>query len=140
MMKEIEERARIEESKRAEAEVEITKIQEKMKELESECVRRLGTAHKEGMEEGLKKGKELGREGAMGEVAAQFKLVYNSRFRHGWKSTLSKTEQPESSDLFLHTSTPLPYPDVGLKNFDNEEEEEEEEEEGAERREEEGRK
>jgi hypothetical protein len=107
-----------------------------MKELESECVRRLGTAHKEGMEEGLKKGKELGREGAMGEVAAQFKLVYNSRFRHGWKSTLSKTEQPESSDLFLHTSTPLPYPDVGLKNFDNEEEEEE----GAERREEEGRK
>jgi hypothetical protein len=28
---------------------------------------------KKGMEEGLKKGKELGREGAMGEVAAQFK-------------------------------------------------------------------
>uniref|UniRef100_A0A2N9GWQ8 Uncharacterized protein n=1 Tax=Fagus sylvatica TaxID=28930 RepID=A0A2N9GWQ8_FAGSY len=133
MMKEIEERARIEESKRAKAKAEITKIEEKMKELESECVRRLGTAHKEGMEEGLKKGKELGREGAMGEVAAQFKLVYNSRFRHGWKSTLSKTEQPESSDLFLHTSTPLPYPDAGLKNSDDEEEEEEEEEE-AERR------
>jgi multidrug efflux pump subunit AcrB len=94
-MKEAEERARTEETKRAEAEAEITKIQEKMKELESECVRRLGIAHKEGMEEGLKKGKELGKEGAMGEVATQFKLVYNSGFRHGWKSALSKTEQPE---------------------------------------------
>jgi hypothetical protein len=128
MMKEIEERARIEESKQAEAEVEIAKIQEKMKELESECVFRLGTAHKEGMEEGLKKGKELGREGAMDEVATQFKLVYNSGFRHGWKSALSKTEQPETSDLFLRTNTPLPYPDAGLKNSDDEGDEEDEEE------------
>jgi hypothetical protein len=37
-----------------------------MKELEAECISRLGNAHKEGMEEGLKKGKELGKEGAMG--------------------------------------------------------------------------
>uniref|UniRef100_A0A2N9IYU3 Uncharacterized protein n=1 Tax=Fagus sylvatica TaxID=28930 RepID=A0A2N9IYU3_FAGSY len=66
LMKEAEERARTEETKRAQAEAEIAKIQEKMKELEAECISRLGNAHKEGMEEGLKKGKELGKEGAMG--------------------------------------------------------------------------
>ena len=130
MLKEADEKVWTEESKRAEAEAEIAKLQEKMKELESECVSRLGNAHKEGMEEGLNKGKELGKEGAMGEVAAQFKLVYNSGFRHGWKSALSKTEQPESSNLFLRTSTPLPYPDAGLKNSDDKGGEEEEEEEG----------
>ena len=85
LMKEAEERARTEETKRAQAEAEVTKIQKKMKELEAECISWLGNAHKEGMEEGLKKGKELGKEGAMGEVTAQFKLVYNSGFRHGWK-------------------------------------------------------
>ena len=144
IMKETEERARTKETKRAKAETEVAEIQEKMKELESECVRRLGNAHKEGMEEGLKKGKELGREGAMDEVATQFKLVYNSGFRHGWKSALSKTEQPETSDLFLRTNTPLPYPNAGLKNSDDEgdEEDKEEGEEGAEEEglEEEGRK
>ena len=70
----------------------------------------------------------------MGEVATQFTLVYNSGFRHGWKSALSKTEQPETSDLFLRTSTLLPYPDAGLKNSDDkgdEGEEEEEEKEGG---------
>jgi hypothetical protein len=131
-MKEAEERARTEETKRVEVEAEIAKIQGKMKELESECVRRLGIAHKEGMDEGLKKGKELGKEGAMGEVTAQFKMVYNSGFRHGWKSALSKTEQPETSDLFLRTNTPLPYPDAGLKNSDDEGDEKDEEAEGEE--------
>jgi hypothetical protein len=143
VMKEAEERARAEETKRAKAEAEIAKLREKMKELESECVRRLGDAHKEGMEEGLTKGeelgltkgKELGREGAMGEVTAQFKMVYNSGFRHGWKLALSKTEQPEVSELFLRANTPLPYPDAGLKNSNDEgdeEDEEGEEEEGEE--------
>jgi hypothetical protein len=135
IMKEVEERARTEESKRAEAEAKVAKIQEKMKELESECVRRLGNAHKEGMEEGLKKGKELGREGAMDEVATQFKMVYNSGFRHGWKSALNKTEQPETSVLFLRTNTPLPYPDIELKNSDDEGDEEDEEDEVEEGRE-----
>ena len=141
MLKEANEKVRTEESKRAEAEAEIAKLQEKMKKLEAECISRLGNAHKEGMDEGLKKGKELGKEGAMGEVTAQFKLVYNSGFRHGWKSALSKTDQPETSDLFLRTNTSLPYPDAGLKNSDDEgdEGEEEEEEEGGAQEEEEGK-
>jgi hypothetical protein len=145
LLKETEERVRTEETKRAKAEAEVAEIKEKMKELQSECVLRLGNAHKEGMEEGLKKGKELGREEAMDEVATQFKLVYNSGFRHGWKSALNKTEQPETSNLFLRTNTPLPYPDAGLKNSDDEGDEEDEEEgekgeEGEERQEEEERK
>uniref|UniRef100_A0A2N9HFB0 Uncharacterized protein n=1 Tax=Fagus sylvatica TaxID=28930 RepID=A0A2N9HFB0_FAGSY len=145
LLKETEERVRTEETKRAKAEAEVAEIKEKMKELQSECVLWLGNAHKVGMEEGLKKGKELGREEAMDEVTTQFKLVYNSGFRHGWKSALNKTEQPETSNLFLHTNTPLPYPDAGLKNSDDEGDEEDEEEgekgeEGEERQEEEERK
>jgi hypothetical protein len=135
IMKGAEERARVEETRRVEAEAEIVKLQEQVKKLESECVNRLGLAHQEGMEEGLVKGeelgllkgKELGREGAMGEVTAQFKMVYNTGFRHGWKSALSKTGQPEMSELFLRTNTPLPYPNAGLRNSDDEGDEEDEE-------------
>uniref|UniRef100_A0A2N9ERS7 Uncharacterized protein n=1 Tax=Fagus sylvatica TaxID=28930 RepID=A0A2N9ERS7_FAGSY len=144
IMKGAEERARVEETRRVEAEAEIVKLQEQVKRLESECVNRLGLAHQEGMEEGLVKGeelgllkgKELGREGAMGEVTAQFKMVYNTGFRHGWKSALSKTGQPEMSELFLRTNTPLPYPNAGLRNSDDEGDEEDEE--GEEEEEEEG--
>uniref|UniRef100_A0A2N9EWM0 Uncharacterized protein n=1 Tax=Fagus sylvatica TaxID=28930 RepID=A0A2N9EWM0_FAGSY len=136
IMKETEERVRIEETKRAQAEAEVAEMQEKMKELQSECVLSLGNAHKEGMEEGLKKGKELGREGAMDEVKAQFKMVYNNGFRHGWKSALNKTEQLEMSDLFLRANTPLPYPDAGLKDSDDKGEEEDEEQEGEQEKEE----
>uniref|UniRef100_A0A2N9FK01 Uncharacterized protein n=1 Tax=Fagus sylvatica TaxID=28930 RepID=A0A2N9FK01_FAGSY len=85
LMKEAEERARAEETKRSEAEAEVARLQERVRELESECISRLNKAHQEGMregeqkgmEEGLQKGKALGREGAMGEVATQFQLVYN---------------------------------------------------------------
>jgi hypothetical protein len=137
-MKEAEERARTEEDKRVKVEAEIIEIQEKMKKLQSECVISISEAHREGMEEGLAKGKDLGKEGALGEVATQFKMVYNSGFRHGWKSALSKTEQPEASDRYLRANSPIPYPNAGLKNSDDEandeddegEEEEEEEEEG----------
>jgi hypothetical protein len=73
-------------------------------------------------------GKELGKEGAMDEVKTQFQMVYNSGFRHGWKSALNKTEQPETSDLFLRTNTPLPYPEAGLKDSRDEADEEEDEE------------
>jgi hypothetical protein len=148
LMKEAEERAQTEETKRAQAEAEIAKIQEKMKELEAECVSRLGRSYEEGMGEGLikgeelglKKGKELGKEEAMEEVKTHLQKVYNSGFRHGWKSALIKTEQPEVSELFLRANTPLPYPDAGLKNSDDEEdegeeEEEEEEKEGKEKKE-----
>jgi hypothetical protein len=132
IMKEVEERARTEEGKRIQMEAELIGMQEKMKKLESECLLSIGKAHQERMEEGMAKGKELGKEGAMDEVKAQFQMVYNSGFRHGWKSALSKTEQPETSDLFLHANTPLPYPQAGLKNFDDEAEEEDAEEEGEE--------
>jgi hypothetical protein len=104
-------------------EAELTGMREKMKKLESECVLSISKAHKEGLE----KGKDLGKEGAMGEVATQFKMVYNSGFRNGWKSALSKTEQPETSDLYLRAKTPLPYPDAGLNNSDDEAEDEDDE-------------
>uniref|UniRef100_A0A2N9HBG6 Uncharacterized protein n=1 Tax=Fagus sylvatica TaxID=28930 RepID=A0A2N9HBG6_FAGSY len=53
IMKGAEERARVEETRRIEAEAEIVKLQEQVKKLESKCVNRLGLAHQEGMEEGL---------------------------------------------------------------------------------------
>jgi hypothetical protein len=56
-------------------------------------------------------------------------MVYNSGFKHGWKSALSKTEQPETSDLFLHANTPIPYPEAGLKDFRDEADEEDNEDE-----------
>ena len=133
-MKEAEERARTEAAKRAKVEAEIIEIQEKMKKLGSECVLSISKAHKKGMEDGLKKGKDLGKEGSMGEVTTQFKMVYNSGFRHGWKSALSKTEQPETSDLYLRPNTPLPYPDTGLKNSDDEADDEDEEGEEGEKK------
>uniref|UniRef100_A0A2N9HQU1 Uncharacterized protein n=1 Tax=Fagus sylvatica TaxID=28930 RepID=A0A2N9HQU1_FAGSY len=143
---EAEERARAEGTKRSEAEAEVVRLHERVGKLESECISRLNKAHQEGrregeekgMEEGLQKGKALGREGAMGEVATQFQLVYNSGFRLGWKSALYKTEHPETSELFLRTGTPLPFPDAGLQESDDEGseevgvDEEEEEEEGEE--------
>jgi flagellar biosynthesis/type III secretory pathway protein FliH len=96
LMKEAEERAQTEETKRAQAEAEMAKIQEKMKELEAECVSRFGRSYEEDMGEGLmkgeelglKKGKELGKEEAMEEVKTHLQKVYNSGFRHGWKSAL----------------------------------------------------
>uniref|UniRef100_A0A2N9GIS9 Uncharacterized protein n=1 Tax=Fagus sylvatica TaxID=28930 RepID=A0A2N9GIS9_FAGSY len=127
IMKEAEGRARTEEEKRIQMEAELTGMREKMKKLESECVLLISKAHKEGMEEGLEKGKDLGKEGAMGEVATQFKMVYNSGFRNGWKSALSKTKQPETPDLYLRAKTPLPYPDAGLNNSDDEAEDEDDE-------------
>ncbi len=64
----------------------------------------------------------------MGEVRAQLQGVFNRGFRDGWKSTLRKAEVPDSSDLFLRDSTPLPYPEAGLKDLDDEDEEEDEDE------------
>ena len=125
IMKETKEQVQTEETKRAKAEAEIAEIREKMRKLESECILSIRKAQ----EEGMAKGKKLGKEGAMEEVKAQFQMVYNSGFRHGWKSALSKTEQPETSDLCLCANTPLPYPKAGLKNSDDEVDEEEEEEE-----------
>uniref|UniRef100_A0A2N9GAH3 Uncharacterized protein n=1 Tax=Fagus sylvatica TaxID=28930 RepID=A0A2N9GAH3_FAGSY len=60
LMKEAEERARAEETKRSEAEAEVARLQERVRELESECISRLNKAHQEGMREGEQKGMEEG--------------------------------------------------------------------------------
>uniref|UniRef100_A0A2N9EJV1 Uncharacterized protein n=1 Tax=Fagus sylvatica TaxID=28930 RepID=A0A2N9EJV1_FAGSY len=138
IMKEAEERARIEETRRAEAETIMKGAEERARVEETRRVE--AEAEIDWLKEkswDYLRGKELGREGAMGEVTAQFKMVYNTGFRHGWKSALSKTGQPEMSELFLRTNTPLPYPNAGLRNSDDEGDEEDEEGEEEEEEEEE---
>ena len=66
----------------------------------------------------------------MDEARTQFWMVYNSGFKQGWKSALNKTEQPELSELFLCSNTPIPYPEEGLKDSDDEAEEEDKEDDG----------
>jgi hypothetical protein len=126
LMKEAEERARVEVENREKIEVELTELKEKVRKLESECIASIGKAREEGKEERIAKGKILGQEAAMDEARTQFRIVYNIGFRQGWKSALNKTGQPESSDLFLLLNTPIPYPEEGLKDSDDEAEEEEE--------------
>jgi hypothetical protein len=128
LMKEAEERARAEVENRKRAEVELTKLKEKVRKLESECLASLGKAREEGKEEGKAEGKILGHESAMEEARTQFRMVYNIGFRRGWKSALTKTEQLETSELFLRSNTPIPYPEEGLKDSDNEAQEKEGEE------------
>jgi hypothetical protein len=65
----------------------------------------------------------------MEEAKTQFQMVFNSGFRQGWKSALTKTEQPETSELFLRSNTPIPYPEEGLRNSEDEAEREEGDEE-----------
>jgi flagellar biosynthesis/type III secretory pathway protein FliH len=102
-MEEAEEQARTEAAKRTQMERKMAEMQEKMRQLESECIQSIGKAREEGKEEGMAEGKELGKEGAMDEVKTQFQMVYNSGFRHGWKSALNKTKQPKT---LTFSSTP----------------------------------
>ncbi len=129
LMKEAEERARTEEEKRKKIEVELTEQKERVRKLESECIASIEQARISGIEEGKVEGKKLGYERAMEEARTQFRMVYNIGFRRGWKSSLTKTEQPETSELFLRSNTPIPFPEEGLKDSDNEAQEEGEEEE-----------
>uniref|UniRef100_A0A2N9IY06 Uncharacterized protein n=1 Tax=Fagus sylvatica TaxID=28930 RepID=A0A2N9IY06_FAGSY len=115
-MKEAKERARAKAEHRAKMEAEFTQLQEKVRTLKAECIQSIGKAREEGKQE------------VMGEVRAQLQGVFNRGFRDGWKSTLRKAEVPDSSDLFLRNSTPLPYPEAGLKDLDDEDEEEDEDE------------
>ena len=59
-------------------------------------------------------------------MRAQLQEVFNGGFRDGWKSTLRKADIPSSSDLYFRSNTPLPYPQAGLKESDDENEEDEE--------------
>ena len=139
LMKEAEERARTEVEKRKKVEVELTKQKGRVRKLESECIASIERARIEGIEEGKAEGKKLGHEGAMEEARTQFRMVYNTGFRRGWKSTLTKTEQPETSELFLRSNTLILYPEEGLRNSEDEVEGEEEEEEEDDEEGEEGR-
>jgi hypothetical protein len=71
------------------------------------------------------KAREEGKQEVIGEVKAQLQGVFNGGFRDGWKLALIKADVPESSDLYLRISTPLPYPEAGLKDSDDEDEEDE---------------
>ena len=93
-------------------EVEVTQLQEKVRNLEVECIQSIG------------KDREEGKQEVMGEMRAQLQGVFNPGFRDGWKSALRKADVPDSSDLFLRDSTPLPYPEAGLKDSNNEDEDE----------------
>uniref|UniRef100_A0A2N9FSF6 Uncharacterized protein n=1 Tax=Fagus sylvatica TaxID=28930 RepID=A0A2N9FSF6_FAGSY len=128
LMKEAETLARAEAESRKKAEAELTELREKVRKLESECLASIEKAIEDGKVQGRVEGKKLGYEGAMEEAKTQFRMVYNTDFRKGWKSALTKIEQPETSELFLRSNTPIPYPEEGLQDSGNEAPEEEEEE------------
>jgi hypothetical protein len=112
--------ARAEEESRKKAEAELTVLREKVMKLESECIASIEKAIEDGKVLGRVEGKKLGYEGAMEEARTQFRMVFNTGFRKGWKSALTKTEQPETSELFLRSNTPIPYPEEGLQDSGNE--------------------
>uniref|UniRef100_A0A2N9IJ43 Uncharacterized protein n=1 Tax=Fagus sylvatica TaxID=28930 RepID=A0A2N9IJ43_FAGSY len=102
------------------AEVELAELREKVRKLESECIASIEKAIEDGKVQGRVEGEKSGYEGAMEEARTQFRMVYNTGFRKGWKSALTKTEQPETSELFLRSNTPIPYPEEGIQDSDNE--------------------
>ena len=115
-MKEAEERARTEAEQKAKIEAEVVQLREKVRNLEAECIQTIGKA------------REKGKQEVMGEVRAQLQEVFNRGFRDGWKLALRKTDVPNSLDLFLRDTTPLPYPQAGLKDSNDEDEEDDEDE------------
>uniref|UniRef100_A0A2N9GKP3 Uncharacterized protein n=1 Tax=Fagus sylvatica TaxID=28930 RepID=A0A2N9GKP3_FAGSY len=123
-IKEVEEKARTESEQRAKIKVELIQLQEKVKNLEAECIRSIGEAR----EEGKRESKQEGKHEVLGEVKDQIQGVYNRSFRDGWKAALRKVDTPASSDLLLRENTPLSYPDAGLRESDKEDADEEEDE------------
>ena len=115
-MKEAEEKARTESEQRAKVKAELIQLQEKIKNLEAECIRSIGEA----WEECKREGKQEGKQEVLGEVKDQIQGVYNRSFRDGWKAALKKVNIPASSDLLLRENTPLPYPEADLKESDKE--------------------
>ena len=124
LMKEAEEKARTESEQRTKIEADLVQLQEKVKNLEAECVRSIGEAR----EDSKREGNQEGRQEVLNEVKDQLQGVYNRSFRDGWKAALKKAELPASSDLFLRENTPLPYRDAGLRESDKEDEGDEEDE------------
>jgi hypothetical protein len=56
------------------------------------------------------------------------KGVFNCGFRDGWKSALRKADVLFSSEMYVRSNTPLPYPEVGLTEWDDEDEDDDEDE------------
>ena len=66
-------------------------------------------------------------------MKAELQGVFNRGFPDRWKLALKKADVSSSLEMYLRDNTPLPYPEAGLKEYDNEDEDEEDEEVGAER-------
>lgn len=115
-MKDAEEKLRAETELRAKAEAELSRLDDKVRRLESESIRSINEA----LEQGIREGRADGEQKALDEVADQLELVYNRSFRDGWKAALKKAGVPVTSDLFLREKTPLPYPATDLKVSDKE--------------------
>uniref|UniRef100_A0A2N9G866 Uncharacterized protein n=1 Tax=Fagus sylvatica TaxID=28930 RepID=A0A2N9G866_FAGSY len=98
-MKDAEEKARTETEQRAKAEAELGKLQERVRLLESECLRSIGEAKEEGIREGRAQGEQ------------------------------KEAGVPATSDLHLRERTPLPFLETDLRESDKEDAEEEENEE-----------
>uniref|UniRef100_A0A2N9FJV0 Uncharacterized protein n=1 Tax=Fagus sylvatica TaxID=28930 RepID=A0A2N9FJV0_FAGSY len=113
------EKVRAEATQKAENEVELEQLKEKVQKLEAECIQSLDAAREEGKQEGKLE--------VMVEVKAKLQGVFNRGFRDGWKSALKKAKVPRSSEWFLRDKTPLPFLDAGLKNSDVEDEVDEDE-------------
>ena len=86
LMKDAEEKARTESECRERVEAELIQLKDKIKTLESECIRLIGEAWEEGKREGKAEGKQL----ILEEVKEQIRAVYNRSFRDGWKAALKK--------------------------------------------------
>ena len=119
-LKDAEEKMRSDSEQRAKAEAELVPLRNRIQLLESECCQSIEKARIDGIREGRAEGEQK----VLDEVADQLELVYNRSFRDGWKAALKEAGVPTSSELFLREKTPLPYPEVDLKESDKEDEEE----------------